>query len=108
MSLLGSALSLSFIFWASVLLHNLDPLFDLVEVPGCVDPKAERFNRLWLSGSVLSQTGRIGDLVLWLAFHCAGVENLALGQVEVSVPDQHQSLSDLGDVGVGCPLIWLV
>ena len=107
-SLLGSALSLPLVFWSAILLHSLDSLFDRIEFRVCRDPEAERFKRHWLCGSVFSPAGRVGDLVLWLAFHCAGAENLALGQVVVSVPDQGQSLSDLGDVGVGCPLIWLV
>ena len=106
--LLGSTLSLPLVVLSALLLQDLDSLFDLVEIPGCVDPEAERFDRLWLSGSVRSPLGGVGDLVPRLAIYSAGAENLASVQVVISVPDLDQLLSDIGVIGVGCPPIWRV
>ena len=107
-SLLGSALSLPLVVWGALLLHSLDPLFDRIKFGVRRDPEAERFKRHWLCGSVFSPAGRVGDLVLWLAFQSTRAENLALGQIVVSVPDCGQFLSDIRVISVGCPLIWCV
>ena len=106
--LLGSALSLPLVVWGALLLHSLDPLFDRIKFGVRRDPEAERFKRLRLCGSVFSLIGGVRDLVLRFAFHCTRAENLALGQVVVSVPDRGQLLSDIRVISVGCPLIWRV
>ena len=108
LSLLGSALPLPLVVLSALILQDLDSLFDLVEVPGCVDPEAERFDRLWLSGSIFSPLRGVRDLILRPAIHCSGAENLASVQVVISVPDLDQLLSDIGVIGVGCPPIWRV
>ena len=101
-----SELSLSLVFFSSLLLNGFDLPLDDLETGTCRHHLAEKVKVRWFSGSVLCTVRGIRDLVLGLAFHCSRQEDLALGQVEVSVPDFDQILSNGWYVGIGYPLIW--